>query len=431
MIKNRDIYILSIIAFVFVMLALILGSSDFERTQQKIKMLVDSSSLHFDAIQKIELQREGKHFVFEKDNGIWQQVSPFTIQMDSASMIALVNTVQGVQVLGQLKGEASADLLGVGDDADKITLFDNDQSISINLGRKTLGGRAYATLDDGKVVLVDQSLHKIAIGMDYRLWRDIRLFPNFAVDGERIERKIGDDTMVIERSKGRWKMLEPVSTRIDQEMFTVWVGRLAAVKVGSFVIDEPADYAMFGLEQPLAIFTITGSSGLQHSLLIGGRVSAGSQDRYVSIMNQPVVFNMTWEALSGLFPSPEMFVDATGSGISSFDVKRIVIRSEGKQTLFSRELERWVDELGVQADDEKIEALLTLLLEAKPPSVALGKYPRDSEVATITFEGYDLAPLDTVRIALNQDGQWIFENGDNVLRLHPAETGEVLTPFIQ
>jgi hypothetical protein len=69
-------------------------------------MLVDSSSLHFDAIQKIELQREGKHFVFEKDNGIWQQVSPFTIQMDSASMIALVNTVQGVQVLGQLKGEA-------------------------------------------------------------------------------------------------------------------------------------------------------------------------------------------------------------------------------------------------------------------------------------------------------------------------------------
>jgi hypothetical protein len=430
-IKNRDIYILSIIAFVFVMLALILGSSDFERTQQKIKMLVDSSSLHFDAIQKIELQREGKHFVFEKDNGIWQQVSPFTIQMDAASMIALINTVQGVQVLGQLKGEASADLLGVGDDADKITLFDNDQSISIKLGRKTLGGRAYATLDDEKVVLVDQSLHKIAIGMDYRLWRDIRLFPNFAIDGKRIERKIYDDTMVIERSKGRWKMLEPVSTRVDQAMFAEWVGRLAAAKVGSFVIDEPSDYAMFGLEQPSAVFTTTGSSGLLHALLIGGRVSAGSQDRYVSIMNQPVVFKMTWGALSGLFPIPEMFVDATGSGVSSFDVKRIVIRSEGKQTLFSKELGRWVDEFGVQADDEKIEALLTLILDTKPPSVALDKYPRDMEVATITFEGYDLAPLDTVRIALNQDGQWIFENGDNVLRLHPAETGEVLTPFIQ
>ena len=160
------------------------------------------------------------------------------------------------------------------------------------------------------------------------------------------------------------------------------------------------------------------------------RVSAGSQDRYVSLEGQPMVFRMTWAALSGLFPMPEMFVDATGSGVSSFDVKRIVIRSEGEQQFFSRELDRWVDEKGVQAENENIEALLTLLLDTKPPSVALGSYPRDDEVATVTFEGYDLAPLDTVRIALNQEGQWIFENGDNVLRFHPAEVSEVFAKFL-
>ena len=38
-------------------------------------------------------------------------------------------------------------------------------------------------------------------------------------------------------------------------------------------------------------------------------------------------------------------------------------------------------------------------------------------------------PLDTVRIALQEDGLWILENGDNVLRIHPEEAGEVLEPF--
>jgi hypothetical protein len=68
-------------------------------------------------------------------------------------------------------------------------------------------------------------------------------------------------------------------------------------------------------------------------------------------------------------------------------------------------------------------------LETKPLSVAIAPYPRDQEVATITLVGYDSVPLDTVRIALDESGQWILENGDNVLRLHPTESGEVLAPF--
>ncbi len=430
MIKNRDIAILFVIATVFVAVSVLLRSADFETSQQQVVTLVHNSMLKFDAVAKIEIKRDGEEFVFEKQNGVWNQVNPFSIQMDAASMIALISAVQGVQVLGQLEGEASIELLGVGKDANMITLFDNDKSISVRLGRKTLGGRAYATVNDSAVVLVDQSLHIRAVDMDYRLWRDIRLFPNFAIDGTSIERTIDGDTLVIEREKGRWEMREPVSARVDQAMFAEWVGRLAAARVGRFVIDEPDDFEMFGLAVPAAVFTTTDGAGSTRSLLIGGRVSAGSQDRYVSLEGQPMVFRMTWAALSGLFPMPEMFVDATGSGVSSFDVKRIVIRSEGKQQFFSRELDRWVDEKGVQAENENIEALLTLLLDTKPPSVALGSYPRDDEVATVTFEGYDLAPLDTVRIALNQEGQWIFENGDNVLRLHPAEVSEVFAKFL-
>ena len=146
--------------------------------------------------------------------------------------------------------------------------------------------------------------------------------------------------------------------------------------------------------------------------------------------NNPVVFRMKWEELSKLFPLPEMFVDATGSAVSRFDVKQITIRSTGNEIKYVRDLERWVDINGVQANEEQIDALLTWLLEIKPPSISIGKYPRETEVATVTLDGYDLLPIDTVRIALDESGKWILENGDNVLRLHPSDAGKVLTPLL-
>jgi hypothetical protein len=38
--------------------------------------------------------------------------------------------------------------------------------------------------------------------------------------------------------------------------------------------------------------------------------------------------------------------------------------------------------------------------------------------------------MDTVRVAQQEDGFWILDNGENVLRLHPADAGEVLDLFV-
>jgi hypothetical protein len=428
MIKNRDIGILFAIALVFSVASFRLGSSTIQ-LEQVVRTLVGSSSIRFDSVDSISIQRDGKLFVFEKQNASWSQTKPFSMQMDIVSMLDLIEAVQGVQVLGQLEGTASSDVTGVSEGANAITLSDGSSEITVTLGRKTLGGRAYARFQDDKIVIVDHSLHRRAIDMDHRLWRDVRLFPNFAVDGMRIERIIDGDSMVIDRNTGRWEMREPVATRVDQELFSEWVGRLAGARVDGYVLDSPSDYSMFGLEQPAAIFSATDRIGIKRTLLIGGRVSAGSQDRYVMLEGQPVVFSMKWDSLSGLFPVPEMFVDATGSGVSRFDVKRVFIRVGGTEQVFTRELERWVDANGVQTDNSKIDGMLTWVLDSKPPSVALGVYPRNDEVASVTLVGFDSSPLDTVRIALDQSGQWILENGDNVLRIHPPEAGSALAPF--
>ena len=268
--------------------------------------------------------------------------------------------------------------------------------------------------------------------MDYRLWRDVRLFPDFAIDGIRIERIVNNNSLVLDRASGIWEMKEPVLARIDTDVLLEWVGKLAGIRVGSFVIDEPIDLAMFGLEHPVATFSVRNRNGMTHTLLIGSRVSAGTQDRYVMLDGRPVVDRVPWEALSDLFLQPELLIDATGSAVSRFDVKQVTVRIGGKEIKMQRKLEQWVNETGVPVDVNKVDALLSWILDTRPPNVVIAQYPRDAEIATITLEGYDLLPLDTIRVAQDESsGGLILENGDNVLRLHPAESISALTPFVQ
>lgn len=429
MIKNRDLCILFILAIVFALAAFRFSAVGDEQPKGSKELLLQTTAINFDAVRRIELFRQGQDFVFEKANGSWIQRIPFAMQMDVLSMHALIETVQGVQVLGQVVNESSAVSLEGSEGTEYISISDGKNDVKIFLGRKTLGGMAYAQRKGEGVSLIDQSLHRRVLDMDHRLWRDVRLFPNFAVDGIRVERNIDANRLVVARNDGRWSMLVPVKTRVDQVMFAEWVGKLAAARVGTYVLDDPEDYSMFGLDQAPASFTTTDREGVARTLLIGGRVSAGLSDRYVMLEGQPVVFRMKWEALSGLFPIPEMFVDATGSAVSKYDVKQVILRFDKDEIVLTRDLHRWIGSSGLQVDGDEVEALLTWVLDAKPPSVAFDKYPSKSEVATVTLVGYDSLPLDTIRIARSASDQWILENGDNVLRLHPAETGAAITPF--
>ena len=432
MIKTRDMMILAIIACLSLLISLGTHSGSQQLEEYKEKTLLRDASIRFDAISIIDIKRNGLQLHFEIVNGAWWQQLPFPMRMDHPSMLALVEAAQGVQVLGDVLEDQNLNGLGLGEGANSISFSDGISSVSIRLGRKTLGGLGYATINEGSVVLIDQSLHNRAIEMDHRLWRDVRLFPDFAIDGVRIEREIAGDRMLLERRSGRWEMREPVSSRVEQSVLLAWVGQLAAARVGSFVVDEPKDLSMFGLKLPSAIFEVGDRHGNSDIVFVGGRVSAGSQDRYVMLAGRPAIFTMKWETVSQLFPLPEILIDSTGSGVSRFDAKQVTIRSNQREIIFQRDLDRWINIStgGDVVDSIEVDALLNWVLDTKSLLIAIDQYPIDQEVATVVFAGYDLSPLDTVRIAKTQQGEWILENGDNVLRLHDPEAGDPLTPFL-
>ncbi len=432
MIRTAHVWLLVFVALVLSVCSMWQRSIEVIDHQDKVVLLLPESAITSSDIETITLNRENEEIVFERIDGIWWQTKPFVCRMDTNSMMNVIDRAQGVLQIGVVEGDVTKETLGLGEHANSITLATKNETIEIALGRMTLGGRAYAAVSGGQPVIVSQSLHRLALDTDHRYWRDIRLFPELAIDVERIERRIDDDVLSLSRKSGKWMIQEPVSARVHDDALTEWIGRLASVKLGSFVADEPEDLALFSLLSPRASLAITDSTGRTQTILIGGRVSAGSQNRYVKLEHTPMVFSMNWDALSQLFPTAEIIAAPTGSGVSPFDIKRIRITSKGGETTLRRELETWVDE--TRGDNvvelENVRALLSWILESRPVSVAIGPYPRTLQVATMTLEGYDRMPMDTVRIARQEDGSWILDNGENVLRLHPADAGEVLGLFL-
>ena len=430
MIRHRDYFILLFITIISVITALLLNQQVSTSMQNDSETLLAKTLLQASSINSITLMRDSKTYKYEKEGVAWKQIEPFVLSMDSASMRAIINAAMSIRILSNPL-DASKESLGFLAQ-NSISFSDGINESIIFLGRKTLGGRGYAMLDNGTPFVVSHELHLMALEMDYKLWRDVRVFPNFAIDGSRISRKVNDERMVLLRENGIWNMQEPVSTRVNQQLLTEWVGKIAAAQVTAFVADYPEDLSLFGLQFPSAQFTVQGRDDNQGTLLIGSRVAAGTQDRYVMFKDQPMVFAMKWEILSQLFPLSEILIDSTGSGISKFDIKRITIRTSQMSYRCERTLDRWqVMDGGPIVDSESIAAMLNWLLDAQALSVAISQYPTQSEVATVTFEGYDERPLDTVRIATNEEGNWILENGDNVLRIHAPESGKVLQVLIR
>mgnify|MGYP001322589004 CR=1 FL=1 len=430
MISLRDIIILLCIAVVSVIGAITIDSGSQSQNQQDIVGLFDDAILSFDSVNRISLTRSDETFVFEQTDGAWLQTLPFEMSMDPSSMQSIIQAAQGVRVLGQVE-HANLQPLDIGNH-NLIIFSDGTNEVEVQLGRKTLGGRAYASVGGKPPVVIDHSLHRIALDMDHKLWRDVRVFPNFAIDGTQIERSVEGDRMLLIREGGRWHMREPVASRVDQTVLTEWVGQIASSRVGSFISDSPNDLSLFGLQYPSASFKVKDSGGQVWNLLIGSRISAGSQDRFVMIEQQPIVFAMNWNAIEQLFPRAEQLVDSTGSDASKYDVKRLTVRGNGLEIQFEKKLDQWIQlSEGAPIPTKTVDALIQWVLESKPISIAFGPYPRLQEIMTVTMDGYDLMPMDTVRIAKTEDGQFILENGDNVLRYHVPESGTFLNNFLK
>lgn len=408
------------------------------------------TSFPVDAVDRIVLERNPRgatattmRLVFARSESGWMQTEPFVYPMDPFSMRQLAVAAAQTRVVDRVTSSRSGETavapadLGFDPPEATITFVWAGRTMTLELGRRGIAGRAYVRVQgEQDILVVSQELHLRAIEMDPKEWRDRSLFREVGIESDRIIREAGPMRVVMERERRRWQMLEPAHTRIDSEALDVYMQRLGAARASSFIADQPASLERYGLTQPLGSVAVVSSARGEggptvQRLLIGGPAGGPTFDHYCMIEGVPVVLRVPGQVLQAMLAHPRELIDPTGTGVQPEDVKSVRIVHNGGELTFERDLERWraVSHDRREVPAAMVQQLLTRLCVARAAAVEIVSYPRELETAVVTLFGFDSRPLDTVRVVHDPaSGQWGLENGDDVLRVFSREFDLKLKP---
>jgi hypothetical protein len=420
--------------------------------------LVSSDAIDSDRVSTIILERDGVRHVFERRGASWQQTEPVRHAIDGWSMRQLIGrvlkaeSVRTVELAGQGADDSARQAklaeAGLAPPAARIELREEataagaaPRTVVVELGRRSLAGRAYGRLADGSAAagarysVIDAELHEYALGRDPKEFRRRDLFVDLgAVDRLALHSAAGD--VVVVRDGRNYRIDAPVRTRADRVQVEELLDAVRRAKSGGFVSDRPVELSAYGLEPAGATLEVD-SAGTRRTLLIGDAVSLGAQDRFGMLDGTTSVVRLPAAVLAPMIPRLERLLDAVASGIRSRDIAEIEIALVAKagddpavRLTLRREAEGWSAALGRQGEAESVagaiaaaavEGLLKALTETRASAVEVAPFPTADLVATVSFIGFAREPLDTVRIARRAgDERTILENGDGVLRLHGA-----------
>mgnify|MGYP001999845730 CR=1 FL=1 len=389
--------------------------------------LATPAELPRDEIDRIEVRFGTDHpLVFGRDAEGWWQIEPFRHAASYPAMLSLIEAPLTTRVVDRIDapGEDDLERLSLAPPRATITFGTGERRVRFDIGQTGLGGRAYVRRDGGpEVLVVDDALPSTLLDANPVLWRDRTLFPGVDIEADRIERSVGDNEVVMERSGRDWAIVDPIATRIDAESMGTHAIDLARAMWTQVLLDEPDDLSSFGLDPPLARLAVTRDDRTR-VLLIGDRVGGATQDRAAMVEGIPVVLQLDGRTVASLLPDPVTLVDHRASRLRGADVKSIEIDAGDGVFRLERSLDRWIAP-GFDGQDvpvDRVEELLQSITSLRATEVEIRDgYPSELERARITLFGFDGAPLDTVRLLREEpdSGRWAMENGDNVLRVHP------------
>jgi len=412
--------------------------------------LFDPETLPVDDVTRLVLQRrEGPTLVFEADGAAWRQVEPFEYPMSTFSMREFIRQASELVAVATVSPDETDGGLSLDPPLASLTLEWPDGRATVHFGRKAVGGRSYLRLEEtDEIFVVGQELHNRAVEMHPNEWRERDLFQHAGVDSERLvimsPRQDGVARFVLEKDRRKWRMTEPLQTRLDQQKMEEFLARLSSIEASGFIYDQPEDLERFGLKNTAARFMAetpvrtVGEDGVEtetvaETLVLGAGSGMSSDVLYAMVEGRPVVVSVPQIMWQELFV-PERYLDLTGSGVDPADVFALRISTETSDFEIARDEDdpsRWIspDFDGRAVDPAAVEKLLKHLTQTQASNASQGTFPYDLEVGFVVMKGIDTQPLDTVRIARDgAEGQWILDNGEQIQRIYPASLQMPLTP---
>lgn len=434
----RHTLIIWIVAIVLASLAGVMWRGVSEPGPVSISRRVHDVPIPVDDVDRVVVRRsaalgdEVVELAFERTTTGWRQMEPFEVAADGFQVRQLILAAADLEAtrrskLTDLSAAGGLERIGLDADPDSVTLEWPEGGTVVQLGTRTVAGRAWIRIEDrDEVMVVDDALHDRAIDDDPRNWRSRRLFPS-ENEIAAIEIMNGEATTRLKRNGRRWEMSSPIETRADSVAVDRLIGIYGRVDHDGFVSDRIQDPADYGLEPAAATIEVLRDDGTRERILIGGPAGIVGRGRFAMIEGVPSVFRLDEATLAGMIPAIGSLIEPTGTSVSPADVKFVIVESDAGRLRLERDLDRWmitVDEgIPEEIEPATVQSLLDLLSQTRSNDLQLQTFPSSLEVATIVLHGFDGRPLDAIRIAREPEGgRWALENGDGVLRLFPANT---------
>lgn len=208
---------------------------------------------------KLELTRQGNE---------WTQVQPVRFPLNQWSVQGLIEQGLGLRYSrkftpGQNETPAARD---IGLDPALATLTFKGSGAKpfvgrVRLGQTTVGGRAYAMVDDGpEVYVVSDALYKAVVTQKPEEWRSrtLRNIPGFRenrAESITLARR-GQPEIVAVRRDREWALAGGETGRADPKTVEMILSALMTMHIDKFVSDGAGDLALFGLEKPSMSVTL-------------------------------------------------------------------------------------------------------------------------------------------------------------------------------
>jgi len=220
----------------------------------------------------------------------------------------------------------------------------------------------------------------------------------FTVDADKIDelkvKSSSGETSTVKKTKDGWRLVEPLTAKVDESAVTGITSNLASVEIQSIVDEAPKDLQAYGLDKPRieVAFKAAGDKDSRR-LLLGGKAPAGG-DLYAQLGGQKRVFVVPSFVESSFDRKP---FDLRDKQILSFDrekVDRLEIAHGDVKLELTKAGQDWNITAPVQAraDSGAVESIVTRLQSAQMKSLPaehaaaadLKNYGLDKPVATAT-----------------------------------------------
>lgn len=294
---------------------------------------------------RLIVRRDGTTAIYQHLDTQWIQTEPVRVFMNNGSMERLVGNLLQLRYTQQLDP-------GIDDsptpaesrlDPPLATVTyeaDDNNTVTLRLGKKLLSGYGYAALEDDSVIhVVADRLHNSILDVDPNQWRKRTLDAPVAADQLIVRR--GDDALLLHREDGQWFLGEDTAERADRGAVETLVAALAPITIDRFHADDPPDLSLYGLEQPmLSIMIRDAATQAESTLRVGGPTDLSEQSVFATwtVENEeesspPVVFSIPRSSIETFEVAPDTLRDKRLFSFDALTTRQINIERDGQPSL--------------------------------------------------------------------------------------------------